>query len=162
MVLEGCEGAGRVADLFAGCGPFALRLAETREVHAIDGDGAALAALDKAARSTPWLRPVKTETRDLFRRPLLPPDLERFEAVVMDPPRAGAEAQARQLAAAKVPIVVSVSCDAGTFARDASVLVSGGYRPERVVPVDQFKYSAHLEIVGLFRREQARRKARRR
>ena len=80
----------------------------------------------------------------------------------MDPPRAGAETQARQLAAAKVPIVASVSCDAGTFARDASILASGGYRLERAVPVDQFKYSAHLEIVGLFRREQAQRKARRR
>ena len=160
LVLEGCENSRGVADLFAGCGPFALRLAEMREVHAIDGDGAALAALDKAARSTPGLRPVKTEMRDLFRRPLLPPELERFEAVVMDPPRVGAEAQARQLAAAKIPIVVSVSCDAGSFVRDATILIAGGYRLERVVPIDQFKYSAHLEIVGLFRREQAPRKAR--
>ena len=158
FVLEGCEGARPVADLFAGCGPFTLRLAETREVRAIDGDGAALAAVDKAARSTPGLRPVTTEARDLFRRPLLPPELERFEAVVMDPPRAGAEAQARQLAAAKVPTVVSVSCDAGTFARDAAILIAGGYGLERVVPVDQFKYSAHLEIVGVFRRAPTRRK----
>jgi 23S rRNA (uracil1939-C5)-methyltransferase len=79
----------------------------------------------------------------------------------MDPPRAGAEAQARQLASSKVPSVVSVSCDAGTFARDAAILIAGGYRLERVVPVDQFKYSAHLEIVGFFRREPTRRKARR-
>jgi 23S rRNA (uracil1939-C5)-methyltransferase len=153
LVLDGCEGARRVADLFAGCGPFTLRLAETREVHAVDGDGAALAALDKAARSTPGLRPVKKEVRDLFRRPLLPPELERFDALVMDPPRAGAEAQARQLAAAGVPTIVSVSCDAGTFARDAGILIAGGYRLERVVPVDQFKYSAHLELVGVFRSE---------
>ncbi len=153
LVLDGCEGARRVADLFAGCGPFTLRLAETREVHAVDGDGAALAALDKAARSTPGLRPVKTEVRDLFRRPLLPPELERFDALVMEPPRAGAEAQARQLAAAGVPTIVSVSCDAGTFARDAGILIAGGYRLERVVPVDQFKYSAHLELVGVFRSE---------
>jgi 23S rRNA (uracil1939-C5)-methyltransferase len=162
LVLEGCEGARPVVDLFAGCGPFTLRLAEAREVRAIDGGGPALAALDKAARSTPGLRPVTTEVRDLFRRPLLPPELDRFNAVVMDPPRAGAEAQARQLAAAKVPIVVSVSCDAGTFARDAATLIAGGYGLERVVPVDQFKYSAHLEIVGLFRRPQARRKGKRR
>jgi 23S rRNA (uracil1939-C5)-methyltransferase len=162
LVLEGCQGARRVADLFAGCGPFTLRLAEAREVHAADGDEAALAALHKAARATPGLRPVTTEARDLFRRPLLTPELERFEAVVMDPPRAGAEAQARQLAAAEVATVVSVSCDAGTFARDASILIAGRYELERVVPVDQFKYSAHLEIVGLFRRVQARRKARRR
>jgi 23S rRNA (uracil1939-C5)-methyltransferase len=161
LVLDGCEGARLVADLFAGCGPFTLRLADTREVHAVDGNAAALAALDRAARNTPGLRPVKTEARDLIRRPLLPPELERFGAVVMDPPRAGAKAQARQLVAAGVPIVVSVSCDAGTFARDAAILIAGGYRLERVVPVDQFKYSAHLEIVGFFRREKAR-KARRR
>jgi 23S rRNA (uracil1939-C5)-methyltransferase len=161
LVLDGCGSARRVADLFAGCGPFALRLAEAREVHALDGDGAPLAALDRAARSTPGLRPVKTETRDLFRRPLLPPELARFDAVVMDPPRAGAEAQARQLAAARVPVVVSVSCDAGTFARDAAILIEGGYRLERVVPVDQFKYSPHLEIVGLFRAARAGKRTRR-
>jgi 23S rRNA (uracil1939-C5)-methyltransferase len=161
LVLDGCGSARRVADLFAGCGPFALRLAEGREVHALDGDSAALAALDRAARSTPGLRPVKTETRDLFRRPLLPPELARFDAVVMDPPRAGAEAQARQLAAARVPVVVSVSCDAGTFARDAAILIEGGYRLERVVPVDQFKYSPHLEIVGLFRAARAGKRTRR-
>jgi 23S rRNA (uracil1939-C5)-methyltransferase len=159
LVLDGCEGARRVADLFAGCGPFTLRLAETREVHAVDGDGDALAALGKAARSTPGLRPVKTEVRDLFRRPLLPPELERFDALVMDPPRAGAEAQARKLAvAAGVPTIVSVSCDAGTFARDAGILIAGGYRLERVVPVDQFKYSAHLELVGFFRSERGGKK----
>jgi 23S rRNA (uracil1939-C5)-methyltransferase len=158
LVLDGCREARRVADLFAGCGPFTLRLAERREVHAVDGDGAALAALDKAARNTPGLRPVTREVRDLFRRPLLAPELARFDAVVMDPPRAGAEAQARQLAAAGVPAVVSVSCDPGTFARDAAILLAGGYALERVVPVDQFKYSAHLEIVGVFRTERAGRK----
>ncbi len=158
LVLDGCQGARRVADLFAGCGPFTLRLAETREVHAVDGDNAALAALDKAARNTPGVRTVKTEVRDLFRRPLLPSELARFDAVVMDPPRAGAEAQARQLATADIPTVVSVSCDAGTFARDAALLVAGGYRLERVVPVDQFKYSAHLEIVGLFHAERSAKK----
>jgi 23S rRNA (uracil1939-C5)-methyltransferase len=163
LVLNGCEGVRRVADLFAGCGPFTLRLAETREVHAADGDGAALAALDKAARNTPGLRPVKTEVRDLFRRPLLPSELEHFDALVMDPPRAGAEAQARQLAvAAGVPTIVSVSCDAGTFARDAGILIAGGYRLERVVPVDQFKYSAHLELVGLFRSERSGKKRQKR
>jgi 23S rRNA (uracil1939-C5)-methyltransferase len=156
LVIEGCRGARRVADLFAGCGPFSLRLAETCEVHAVDGDGAALAALDLAARGTPGLRPVRTEMRDLFRRPLLPLELERFDAVVLDPPRAGAEGQARQLAATKVGTVVSVSCDAGTFARDAAILVAAGYRLERVVPVDQFKYSPHLEIVGMLRAERGR------
>jgi 23S rRNA (uracil1939-C5)-methyltransferase len=156
LVLDACGSARRVADLFAGCGPFALRLAQSREVHAVDGDGAALAALDRAARGTPGLRRVSTETRDLFRRPLLAPELERFDAVVMDPPRAGAEAQAKQLAGAKVAVVVSVSCDAATFARDAAILVGSGYALERVVPLDQFKYSAHVEIVGVLRREPAR------
>ncbi len=159
-VVEACGGAKRVADLFAGCGPFALRLAEGREVHAVESDAAALAALDKAARAVPGLRRVTTEARDLFRRPLLAPELARFDAVVLDPPRAGAQAQARLLAEAGPPLVVSVSCDVGTFVRDAAILVAGSYRLERVTPVDQFKWTPHLELVGIFRREP--RKARRR
>ncbi|HEX8666095.1 MAG TPA: TRAM domain-containing protein [Beijerinckiaceae bacterium] len=157
LVTEACAGAKRVADLFSGCGPFALRLAERAEVLAADGDARSLAALDRAARGTPpSLRPVTTETRDLFRRPLLVPELDRFDAVVIDPPRAGAEAQARQLALSKVPAVASVSCDPGTFVRDAAILAAGGYRLKRVVPVDQFKYSPHLEIVGVFVKPPAR------
>ena len=97
-----------------------------------------------------------SEVRDLFRRPLLSPELAKFDAVVLDPPRAGAEAQARQLATAKVPLVVSVSCDPGTFARDAAILIAGGYRLERVATVDQFKYSPHVELVGVLRKERAR------
>jgi 23S rRNA (uracil1939-C5)-methyltransferase len=158
LVLDACAGTKRVADLFAGCGPFALRLAAHAEVHAVDGDARSLSALDKAARGTPLLRRVTTEARDLFRRPLLAPELDRFEAVVIDPPRAGAEAQARQLALSKVPAVASVSCDPGTFVRDAAILAAGGYRLERVTPVDQFKYSPHLEIVGVFRRDPPRRR----
>jgi 23S rRNA (uracil1939-C5)-methyltransferase len=157
LVLAACAGARRVADLFAGCGPFALRLAEGAEVHAIDGDAPSLAALDRAWRTTPGLKRIGTETRDLFRRPLLGPELARFDALVLDPPRAGAEAQARQLAASKVPVVASVSCDAGTFARDTAILIAGGYRLERVTPVDQFKYSAHAELAGVFRRDRERR-----
>ncbi|KAA2235519.1 class I SAM-dependent RNA methyltransferase [Salinarimonas soli] len=157
LVVEACSGAKRVADLFAGCGPFALRLAERAEVLAVEQDKPALQALDRAARSTPGLRRVMIEPRDLFRRPLLPLELDRFDAVVMDPPRAGAEAQARQLAASKVPVVASVSCDAGTFARDAGILIAGGYRLERVTPVDQFRHSPHVELVGLFRRPKSRR-----
>jgi 23S rRNA (uracil1939-C5)-methyltransferase len=160
VALAACEGARRVADLFAGCGPFALRLAEAREVHAVDGDGPALAALDKAARHTPGLRRMTTEVRDLFRRPLLPPEFERYDAVVMDPPRAGAEAQARQLAAARVPTIVSISCDAGTFARDAAILTGAGYRLDSANLVDQFKYSAHVEIAGVFRPDRGNKRAR--
>jgi 23S rRNA (uracil1939-C5)-methyltransferase len=160
LVRGACAGARRIADLFAGCGPFALRLAEDAEILAVDGDAAALAALDRAWRATPGLRRIRVEARDLFRRPLLGPELARFDAVALDPPRAGAEAQARQLADSTVPVVASVSCDAGTFARDAAVLTAGGYRLERVTPVDQFKYSAHVELVGVFWRESRRRSRR--
>jgi 23S rRNA (uracil1939-C5)-methyltransferase len=153
LVAGACAGARRIADLFSGVGPFALRLAERAEVHAVEGDRGAIAALDKAARAAPGLRRVSTEVRDLFRRPLLSPELDAFDAVVLDPPRAGAEAQVRQLALSRVPLVVSVSCDAGTFARDAAVLAAAGYRLERVVPVDQFKHSPHVEVFGVLRRE---------
>jgi 23S rRNA (uracil1939-C5)-methyltransferase len=149
------------ADLFAGCGPFALRLAETAEVHAVESAAPALAALDRAFRDTPGLRRITTETRDLFRRPLLPLELNRYDAVVFDPPRAGAEALARELAKSRVPLVVAVSCDAGTFARDAGLLIQGGYLPQRITPVDQFRHSPHVETVAVFTRAEAAKPARR-
>ena len=158
LVTEACAKAKRVADLFAGAGPFSLRLAEKSEVHAVEFDKGSMTALDKAVRATPGLRRVSTEARDLFRRPLLTPELNAFDAVVLDPPRAGAEAQVTQLATSKVPLVVSVSCDAATFARDAAILMSGGYRLERVIPVDQFKHSPHLEVVGILRRDVAKKR----
>jgi 23S rRNA (uracil1939-C5)-methyltransferase len=144
--------ARRVADMFAGCGPLTLRLAERAQVHAVDSDAAAIVALMRAGRNTPGLKPVTAESRDLFRRPLLAAELARFDAVVFDPPRAGAEAQARQIAASEVNTAVAVSCDTGTFARDANILVAAGFRLEEVTPVDQFRYSAHLELVGVLRR----------
>ncbi|HYH70331.1 MAG TPA: RNA methyltransferase [Methyloceanibacter sp.] len=158
LVTEACAKAKRVADLFAGAGPFSLRLAEKSEVHAVEFDKDSMTALDKAVRATPGLRRVSTEARDLFRRPLLTPELNAFDAVVLDPPRAGAEAQVKQLVVSKVPLVVSVSCDAATFARDAAILLSGGYRLERVIPVDQFKHSPHLEVVGILRRDVAKKR----
>lgn len=161
LAVAACHGAKRVADLFSGCGPFALRLAERAEIHAVESDKGSVASLDKAARGTPGLRRVTVEARDLFRRPLLTLELNAFDAVMIDPPRAGAEAQARQIAASKVPLVVSVSCDAATFARDAAILMGGGYALERVVPVDQFKHSPHLEVVGILRREVAKKRPRR-
>ena len=154
-VLEGCRGTKKVADLFAGSGPFSLRLAEKAEVHAVESDRHALAALDRAARETPGLRRVTTEVRDLFRRPLLSTELDGFAAVVLDPPRAGAEAQCRQLVLSSLETVVMVSCDPGTFARDAAILTEGGFTPERVVPVDQFAWSAHVEIASVFRRKRS-------
>ena len=140
--------ARRVADLFAGIGPFALRLAERARVTAADSDAGAIAALRQAAAATPGLKPVVAERRDLFRRPLMPQELAQFDAVLFDPPRQGAETQARNLAQSKVPLVVAVSCNAATFARDARILVDGGYRLAAVTPVDQFRYAAHVEIVA--------------
>jgi 23S rRNA (uracil1939-C5)-methyltransferase len=136
-----------VADLFAGVGPFALRLAERARVTAADSDEPAIAALREAAKA-PGLKPITAERRDLFRRPFVAKELARLDALVFDPPRQGAEAQAREIAASKVPTVVAVSCNPATFARDAKILVTGGYRLVAVTPVDQFRYSAHVEIVA--------------
>jgi 23S rRNA (uracil1939-C5)-methyltransferase len=141
-----------IADLYCGIGPFALRLASRTRVTAADNDADAVAALARAAAQAQGLKPIEAQVRDLFRRPLLPAELERFDAVVFDPPRQGAEAQARALAASAVPRVVAVSCNAATFARDARILVDGGYRLMHVTPVDQFLYSAHVEIVAHFQR----------
>jgi 23S rRNA (uracil1939-C5)-methyltransferase len=128
-------------------GPFALRLAERAKVMAADADEDAVAALREAAK-TPRLKPVTADRRDLFTRPYLAKELARLDAVVFDPPRQGAQTQARELAASMVPTVVAVSCNPLTFARDAGILVEGGYRLTRVTPVDQFLYSAHVELVA--------------
>ncbi|HEX9321330.1 MAG TPA: methyltransferase [Xanthobacteraceae bacterium] len=148
LVRAHAAGARNIADLFCGIGPFALRLAERARVTAADSDAAALAALSEAAKSTPGLKPVATERRDLFRRPFAEPELGRFDAVVFDPPRQGALAQAQKLARSHVPVVIAVSCNAATFARDARVLLDGGYRLEAVTPVDQFRYTPHVEIAA--------------
>jgi 23S rRNA (uracil1939-C5)-methyltransferase len=133
-------------------GPFALRLAETTRVSAFDSDKAAIAALQKAVRTTQGLKPITAAYRDLFREPLTAIELREFDGLVFDPPRAGAEAQAMEIAASGVRSVVAVSCDPTTFARDARILVDGGYRLITVTPVDQFAWSTHVEIVGVFRR----------
>ena len=159
-VLQATAGARRVADLFCGVGTFALRLAAQAEVAAFDSDPASLAALDRAARAaraTPGLRAVAHERRDLNHRPLTVEELKPFEAVVLDPPRAGAEAQMRAIAASGVTRVASVSCDAASFARDAAILVAAGFTAEWIIPVDQFRYSAHIEIVAAFSRKPAKR-----
>jgi len=152
LVLAACTDATRIADLFAGVGPFALRLAEHGRVFAVDDDEAALTALKRAAASTPGLKPVQVERRDLFRRPLTAAELKNFDAVVFDPPRQGAEMQVRELAVSNVPRIVAVSCNAGTFARDVRELVRGGYRLSIVTPVDQFRYSPHVELVARLER----------
>jgi 23S rRNA (uracil1939-C5)-methyltransferase len=152
FVLTETRPARRIADLFAGVGPFALRLAERAAVTAADSDEAAVAALARAAAATAGLKPIAVERRDLFRRPFLCSELARFDALVFDPPRQGAERQAREIAGAAVPLVIAVSCNPTTFARDATILADGGYRLVRVVPIDQFRYSAHVEICARFER----------
>ncbi|GAB1378055.1 class I SAM-dependent RNA methyltransferase [Pararhodobacter aggregans] len=151
-VIEALGGAKQVVDLFAGCGTFALPLAETAEVHAVEGAAPMLAALDLGWRNATGLKRVTTEARDLFRRPLMPDELKRFDAAVIDPPRAGAEAQVAELAQAAVPVIAHVSCNPVTFARDARVLVGAGYRLDWVQVVDQFRWSAHVELVARFSR----------
>jgi len=140
--------AKRVADLFCGVGTFALRIAEKSAVHAIENDAPALAALDRGVRHVQGLKPVSVERRDLFRRPLMPKELLPYDAVVFDPPRAGAEEQAQELAKSKVGKVVAISCNPVTLARDLAILVKGGYRITRVTPIDQFLWSPHVEAVA--------------
>jgi len=152
FVLGALDGAKHVADLFAGCGTFALRFAERARVHAVEIDAPMLDALAVAARTTQGLKPVTTEKRNLFRRPLGETELARFDAVCLDPPRAGALAQAQMLARSKIERVAYVSCDADSFARDARVMIDGGYRLARVVPIDQFLWSAHIELAAEFER----------
>jgi 23S rRNA (uracil1939-C5)-methyltransferase len=153
LVTEHCKRAKHIADLFCGVGPFALRLAALSRISAFDSDAGAIAALQKAAMATSGLKPVKAEVRDLFRRPLMPQELRDYDAVVFDPPRQGAQAQARQLAASKVPVVIAVSCNVASFARDGRILVDGGYTLEGVTPLDQFRHTPHVELVARFVRK---------
>ena len=148
LVLAHVGKAKRIADLFAGAGTFSLQLARLGRVHAVEGDGKAIAALDHAARNTQGLKPVTSEKRDLFRRPLMTSELKVFDAVVFDPPRAGAEFQCKELARSIVKKVVAVSCNPLTLARDLALLVEGGYRITSVTPIDQFLWTSHVEIVA--------------
>jgi 23S rRNA (uracil1939-C5)-methyltransferase len=152
LVMENLGKAKKVADLFSGVGVFALRLSSSAQVFSADSDKAAITALVEAVRRTSGLKPVEAKARDLFREPLMARELDLFDAVVFDPPRAGADAQARQLAKSKVKTVIAVACDPATFARDARILVEGGYRLMRVTPVDQFAFTAHVETVALLLR----------
>lgn len=152
-VREAVGEARVIADLYAGCGTFSLRLAAAgARVHAVDTTGPALAALQAAARQSGLGAVVATERRDLDERPLTEAELGRFDAVVFDPPRAGARAQAEVLARSAVPRLAAVSCNPATFARDARLLVDGGYRLEWIQPVDQFPWTRHLELVACFSR----------
>ena len=150
LVLDSLGKAKSVADLFCGVGPFALRIAEKTKVTAIDSDKSAIVSLAQAVRLTTGIKPLNAKVRDLMREPLVANELKDFDAVVFDPPRAGAEAQAGQLAKSNVKTVVAVSCDPASFARDADILVGGGYKLKSLTAVDQFKWTSHVEIVGVF------------
>ena len=151
-VRDAVGGARLIVDLFAGAGTFSLPLATGAEVHAVEGEREMMQALEQGWRKAQGLKKVTTETRDLFRNPLLVEDLRKFgqvyDAVVIDPPRAGAEAQVQELAKAKLPTISYVSCNPITFARDAEVLVSAGYRLNWVQVVDQFRWSSHTELAA--------------
>jgi 23S rRNA (uracil1939-C5)-methyltransferase len=152
FAVEALKGAHRIADLFCGSGAFSFRLAAVAPVLAVDSDALAIKALIAATASAPGLKSITGEARDLYRRPVLAQDLKKIDGVLFDPPRAGAEIQARQIAASKVSTVVGVSCEPTTFARDARILTDAGFRLEQVMVVDQFLWSAHVELVGVFRR----------
>lgn len=151
-VSEAVGDARRIVDLYAGVGTFALPLAERAEVTAFEGDHGAVAALDRAWRDAPAIPAVAAARRNLVQRPLLPAELTHVEAVVIDPPRAGARMQFEYLAKASVPRIASVSCNPATFARDARILIEGGYRLDWIQPVDQFRWAAHIELAAQFSR----------
>ena len=156
LVGQHLSRARKVADLFAGCGSFALRLGAKSEVHAVEGEAAALAALDRAYRFGTGLKRVTSERRDLFRRPLTFKELNAFDGLVFDPPRAGAEDQSKQIARSDVPLVAAVSCNPVTLARDLRILIDGGYALKSVTPIDQFLWSSHVEAVALLEKPKRR------
>ena len=149
FAVQAIDGASRVADLFCGVGTFSFRLAQVASVTAADVSAASIKALI-AASGAPGLKSITAEARDLTRRPMLAAEMKRMDAVLFDPPRAGAAEQAREIAASKAPIAIGVSCDPATFARDARILTDGGFRLTKVLPVDQFLWSPHVELVGVF------------
>lgn len=152
IVVDAAAKARRIVDLFCGVGTFALPMARIAPVLAADGDKPAVEALRRAVRHATGLKPVEAKVRELFREPLSPKELEAFDTIVFDPPRAGAKAQAEAIARSKARTVIAVSCNPATLARDLRTLVDGGYRIERVTPIDQFLYSAEIEAIAVLRR----------
>lgn len=152
FVCSSLAHAKTVADLFCGCGTFTFPLAESARVRAVELETSMLEAIAAAAKATPGLKPITTEKRNLFKRPLTDFELNAYDGVCLDPPRAGAQEQARMLAKSKLKRIAYVSCDAQTFARDARILIDGGFALRRVVPVDQFLWSSHIELAAEFQR----------
>lgn len=150
QAITALQGASRIIDLFCGIGPFALRLAETTAVTAADLDAPAITALTRAVNHAKGLKPITALRRDLFRLPLTPRELEAFDAAIIDPPRAGAQAQTRMLAQSGLKRIFAVGCDVASFARDAAILCEAGWQMGPVTVIDQFRYSAHMELTALF------------
>lgn len=149
-----CGSARKTLDLYAGCGSFTFVLAEQSTVHAVEANGAALKALERSAGHAGIGGQITTETRDLSRQPLMDKELEDVDLLVFDPPRAGAKEQAAEIAKSPIPVVIAISCNPSTFARDARTLVDGGYRLDAMMPVDQFTWSTHVEVAAVFKKEE--------
>ncbi|WP_455474436.1 class I SAM-dependent RNA methyltransferase [Bartonella sp. B30(2025)] len=156
IVLNHLKKAKNAVDLFSGIGTFALRMAKKMNVHAVENNGVALENLKRAARSATGLKKVTCEKRDLFHRPLSAKELECFDSAVFDPPRAGAQQQVHEMAKATLPRVVAISCNPITFARDLSLLIAGGYVIEQIIPIDQFLWSPHVEIIAVLSKKKTR------
>jgi 23S rRNA (uracil1939-C5)-methyltransferase len=152
FAVDAVSGAARIADLYCGVGTFSFRLAQVGSVMAADSSAPAIAALRAASGAVAGIKTITAEARDLTKRPVLARELAKIDAVVFDPPRAGALEQAGEIARSKVSRVVGISCNPATFARDAKVLVDAGFTLDRVLPVDQFLWSPHVELVGVFSR----------
>lgn len=152
-VTGAAQGAKRVIDLFSGAGTLTLPLAEIAEVHAVESSSDMLETLDRGWRHAKGLKTITTETRDLYRRPLEPDELKKYDLAVLDPPRAGAEAQIATLAASKIERIAMVSCNPVSFARDAETLIKSGFAVDWIDVVDQFRWSPHVELAALFTRK---------
>ncbi len=152
LVTAAVGKAKRVGDLFSGLGTFTFPLARKARVLSVDSERRAITALEKAARNATGSKPIETKVRDLMREPLSRTELTDFDAIVLDPPRAGAKAQVEVLTKTKVPRIVMASCNPATLARDARILIDGGYRLGKVTPIDQFLFTPHLEAVAVFTR----------
>lgn len=152
FAVDASQGASRLADLYCGAGTFTFRLAEIGAVHAADFTQGAIRALNAAIGTAPGLKPIKAEARDLVRRPVLATELAKTDVVLIDPPRAGAAEQVGEIARSKVGKVVYISCNPATYARDARTLVDAGFKLEKLMPVDQFLWSPHIELASVFTR----------
>lgn len=149
LVLEGLKKSKKAADLFCGSGSFTFRMAEKMQVFAVESDSFALNALERSARrNIAGLKTIQTEQRDLYSRPLSKKELDSFDGLIFDPPRAGAEQQAREIAKSNIAQLVAVSCNPVTLARDLKILVNGGYKLDKIYLIDQFLWSSHCEVVA--------------